>query len=138
MDQLTDRARELVRANPGLTSQQAYRRALDDDPGLARAHHLGDDGPPPAPAAAPETDHHDPGGLLLQAIAAKVATGVPRDQAQAAVFAAYPAVVSAHHEGRLIPRQAQGSKAGAPAEVHAFRAALAFRTAALDEDPVEV
>ena len=123
-DPLTDRARDLLLAHPHLSVSAAWSMAMEHDPDAARRWHDGeaDDAPPAASADAAGADYHDPGQLLMSAIGVRVAAGMGRDQAQAEVFAAYPAIVTAHHEGRLIPRELP--KVSVPAAIEHFRATL--------------
>lgn len=117
MDALTRAATELQRANPHLGAQEAYRRALEADPDLARAHHRGEgDQAPPAPAAAAEPTHDDPGAALMRLMGAKVAAGCSHEEARRQAFAEFPRLADAYTRGMMIPR--------APAAIEHFRATL--------------
>lgn len=121
MQELIDRARELVDRQPGLDPGAAMRRVLQSDRELLAKWHRGEaDGAPPPPPVEPA--HDDPGEALMAAIAAKVAIGADRDEARRQVFAAYPTLAACYMRGELIPRQP--SKVGPPVEIVAFKAPM--------------
>jgi hypothetical protein len=123
-DLLIERARGFLAA--GMSLGQAHRRVLEEDPELARRHHLGDAGVvsrlTPDQAAPAATD---PGAALMAAIGARMVAGTSREAAMREAFAAYPVLAAAYHEGRLI----EGSAAAVPAagpELVTFRLAGAL------------